>query len=93
MPTRGDRSLSPNAAKNKAHQEAESRARHLAQIESQLLQLNIERDQKKDELSKIPQHAKTGAQIRRREQLEQDTQILNKQIATVKRKLKDLSAI
>jgi len=47
-------------------------------IEANLLQLNIERDKLQSELAKIPEHAKTGAQIRRRETLEQETDILKR---------------
>ena len=37
------------------------------------MQMNIQRDKLKDELSKMPEHAKKAAQIRRREFLEQET--------------------
>ena len=47
-------------------------------VEHELLSLNLDRDKFKDELSKIPSHAKTGAQIRRRGVLEQELIIINK---------------
>ena len=37
------------------------------------MQLNIQRDKLKDELSKMPEHAKKAAQIRRKEYLENET--------------------
>jgi len=37
------------------------RAQNLQALEHNLLQLNLERDKYKDELGKIPEHAKTGA--------------------------------
>jgi hypothetical protein len=58
--------------------EAQQRTKKLNQIETQLLQYNLERDGIKDELIKIPTHAKTGAQIRRRSQLEGELSILTK---------------
>ena len=58
-----------------------------------MMKLNMERDKLKDELAKIPENAKKGAQIRRREFLEEETQLLGRQIGTLKQKLRDLSAI
>ena len=43
-----------------------------------MMQLNMERDKLKDELVKIPESAKTSAQIRRREYLEQETKLLSR---------------
>ena len=58
-----------------------------------MLTLNIEKDRLQNELSKIPEHAKTGAQIRRRETLEQETDILKRQIGTLKQKLREMQAL
>ena len=60
------RSLSPNrpsnvTQKNQDHEKAIGRAQNLQALEHNLLQLNLERDKYKDELGKIPEHAKTGA--------------------------------
>jgi len=57
------------------------------------LTLNIEKDKLQSELSKIPEHAKTGALLRRRETLEQETDILKRQIGTLKQKLRDLQVL
>ena len=57
-----------------------------------MMQLNISRDKLKDELSKMPEHAKKAAQIRRRDFLEQETQLLSRNITTLRTKLKDLQA-
>jgi hypothetical protein len=46
--------------------------------------LNLERDKYKDELSKIPTHAKKAEQIRRREHLEGEVATLTRQIGTMK---------
>ena len=64
----------------------------MATIEQNMMQLNIQRDKLKDELNKMPEHAKKAAQIRRREYLEQETSLLSRNIATLKQKLKDLQA-
>ena len=47
----------------------------------------------KDELSKIPSHAKTGAQIRRRGVVEDELSLLTKQIGTVKQRLREMNAV
>ena len=69
--------------------EHEKRQRQLQNIESNLLQLNLERDRYKAEFEKIPENAKTIAQRRRREELERELDILNKNIYSLKTKLKD----
>lgn len=58
-----------------------------------MMQLNMERDKLNDELNKIPQNAKTAAQIRRRTFLESETRLLSKNIGTLKNKLRDLEAL
>ena len=72
------------AMKHAEHEKAVQRGAQLATIEANLLQLNEERDKHKDELSKIPAHAKTGAQIRRREFLEQEIGTVARSIGTLK---------
>lgn len=62
-----------SAGDNPRFAEAERRAESLQTIEANLMQLNMERDKLKDELAKMPENAKKGAQIRRREFLEQET--------------------
>jgi hypothetical protein len=57
------------------------------------LQLNLERDKYKNELDKIPESAKTMAQIRRREFLEQELKLLNKNIGTLKSKLREMGEL
>jgi hypothetical protein len=92
-----DRNSSGNrqftGAQNRAHEEAQSRSKQLSNIEANMMQLNIEKDKLKDELNKLPLNPKKGAQIRRRETLEQETQILTRQIGTLKCKLRELQAI
>jgi hypothetical protein len=58
-----------------------------------MLEMNKERDSYKDELSKMPLHAKKGEQIRRREWCEQEVESLTKQIGIMKQKLRELNAI
>ena len=53
----------------------------------------MERDKFKAEFDKIPENAKTIAQRRRREDLERELGILNKQIGGLKTKLRELEAI
>lgn len=53
----------------------------------------MERDKFKNEFDKIPENAKTIAQKRRREDLERELQILNKNIGNLKNKLRDMDAL
>ena len=53
--------------------QATNKASQVANVEQNLMQLNIQRDKLKDELSKMPEHAKKAAQIRRKEYLENET--------------------
>ena len=59
-------------------------------IETNLLQLNLERDKYKAEFDKIPENAKTIAQRRRKEELEIELDILGKNIASLKTKLREI---
>ena len=72
--------------------QAQNKQSQISTIEQNMMQLNIQRDKLKDELNKMPEHAKKAAQIRRREYLEQETSLLSRNIATLKQKLKDLQA-
>lgn len=54
-----------------------------------MYQLNLERDKFKNEFDKIPENPKTLAQKRRREDLERELSILNKNIASLKTKLRE----
>lgn len=67
----------------------ERRERQIGNIESNLYQLNLERDKFKNEFDKIPENPKTLAQKRRREDLERELSILNKNIASLKTKLRE----
>ena len=62
-------------------------------MENNLLQLNMERDKYKNEYDKIPENPKTIAQKRRREELERELSILNKNIASLKTKLREFDAL
>ena len=53
----------------------------------------MERDKFKNEFDKIPENPKTIAQKRRREDLEREISILNKNIASMKIKLRELDAL
>ena len=53
----------------------------------------MERDKYKNEFEKIPENPKTIAQKRRREELERELSILNKNIASMKTKLKEMDAL
>ena len=65
----------------------------LENIENNLLALNLEKDKYKSEFDKIPENAKTMAQIRRRQFLEQELKLLNKNIGTLKQKLRDMGEL
>lgn len=65
----------------------------LQNVENNLLQLNLDRDKYKAELDKIPENAKTIAQRRRREFLEQELKVVNKNISTMKQKLRDMGEL
>jgi regulator of replication initiation timing len=62
-------------------------------IEQNLMQLNLEKDKAKDELSKIPSQPKKAEQIRRREYLEQEVATISKQIGVIKHKLREMNAV
>ena len=68
----------------------DKKQKQLQNIEANLLQLNLEKDKYKAEFDKIPDNAKTIAQRRRKEDLERELDILNKNIYSLKTKLKDL---
>ena len=53
----------------------------------------MERDKFKNEFDKIPENPKTIIQKRRKEDLERELGILNKNIASLKTKLRELDAI
>lgn len=74
-------------------EEYERRERQVINVEGNLLQLNLERDKFKNEFDKIPENPKTIAQKRRREDLERELQILNKNIVSMKTKLRELDAM
>jgi regulator of replication initiation timing len=57
------------------------------------MQLNLEKDKAKDELSKIPSQPKKAEQIRRREYLEQEVATISKQIGVIKHKLREMNAV
>ena len=57
------------------------------------MQLNIDRDKYKGEFDKIPENAKTMAQKRRRQFLEGELKLLNKNIGTLKQKLRDMGEL
>ena len=65
----------------------------IAQIEASMMQLNIDRDAKKMELEKIPDNAKTIAQIRRRDFLEKDLKTLGSKISSLKNRLRDMGEL
>ena len=83
----------PQTLKNQEHEKAVQRSSNLSQVEGNMLKLNQEKDKFKDELSKIPTHAKTGAQIRRREHLEKEIGSVCRSIGTLKQKLREMEAI
>ncbi len=55
--------------------------------------MNLERDKFKNEFDRIPENPKTIIQKRRKEDLERELGILNKNIASLKTKLRELDAI
>ena len=57
------------------------------------MQLNIDKDKYKAEFDKIPESAKTMAQIKRRKFLEDELKILQKNIGKMKQKLRDMGEL
>ena len=53
----------------------------------------MEKDKYKNEYEKIPENPKTIAQKRRKEELDRELSILNKNIASLKTKLRDMDAL
>ena len=62
-------------------------------VESKLLQLNLDKDKFKAEYDKIPENAKTIAQRRRREFLEQELKVIGRNLATMKQKLRAMGEL
>ncbi len=52
----------------------------------------MERDKFKNEFDRLPENPKTMIQKRRREELERELSILNKNIASLKTKLREFDA-
>lgn len=65
----------------------------LANVESKLMTLNIDKDKYKNELEKIPDNAKTIAQRSRKEFLEEELKVIGRNISTMKQKLRDLGGL
>ncbi len=78
---------------NLATSNNQSRMVQVQNVENNMMQLNIDRDKYKAELSKIPESAKTMAQIRRREFLEQELRLLGKNIGSLKAKLRGMGEL
>jgi hypothetical protein len=57
------------------------------------MQLNIDKDKYKAEFDKIPESAKTMAQIKRRKFLDDELKILSKNIGKMKQKLRDMGEL
>lgn len=70
-----------------------SRDTQLLNVEKNLLALNMERDKYKAELDKIPESAKTMVQIRRRQHLEAELKVVNKNISNMKSKLRRMGEL
>ena len=93
------KTVQPFVAKNQQQvttlnkEEYERKQRQIGTIEGNLLQLNLERDKFKNEFDKIPENPKTIAQKRRREDLERELGILNKNIASLKTKLREFDVL
>lgn len=69
------------------------RAQKLKNVEDNLLKLNMEKDKYKIELDKIPENAKTIAQIRRRQHLESELKVIGKNISNMKQKLRGMGEL
>lgn len=70
-----------------------TRDTQLQNVEKNLLALNLERDKFKAELDKIPESAKTMVQIRRRQHLETELKMVNKNISNLKSKLRQMGEL
>jgi predicted nucleic acid-binding Zn-ribbon protein len=62
-------------------------------IETNLLNLQMEKKKMSMEYDKIPESAKTIAQKRRRADLEREIKILDRNISSLKKKLRDMQAL
>ena len=85
--------LSSNAITQITKGAEPSKVVQIRNIETNLMQLNIDKDKYKAELEKIPENAKTIAQRRRREFLEQEMKVIGKNLGLLKGKLRDLGEL
>ncbi len=85
--------LSSNAIPQTTKGADPSKVVQIRNIETNLMQLNIATDKYKADLDKIPENAKTIAQRRRREFLEQEMKVIGKNLGLLKGKLRDLGEL
>ena len=76
-----------------AQEKHEKRVEQAKNIETNLLNIQIEQKKLQAEFDKIPESAKTIAQRKRREELEREINILNRNISSLKSKLRDMGAL
>lgn len=62
-------------------------------IEQNLLNLQMEQGKLVREFDRIPENAKTIAQRRRKEELDREIKIVNKNISNLKNKLREMDAL
>ena len=62
-------------------------------IEQNLLNLQMEQGKLVREFDRIPENAKTMAQRRRKEELDREIKIVNKNISNLKNKLREMDAL
>jgi uncharacterized phage infection (PIP) family protein YhgE len=62
-------------------------------LENKLMNLQMDKKRLDDELSKIPPQSRRIAQLKRKEDIELELQILNSNISTIKTKLRQLNAL
>lgn len=65
----------------------------IKKIETNMLNLQMERKRMNAEFEKIPESAKTIAQRRRKSDLEREIKILDKNISNLKNKLRGMDAL
>ena len=66
---------------------------NLKALESKLMILQMDKKRLEDELSKIPTQGRRMAQIKRKEEIELELEILNSNISAVKFKLRQVNAL
>ncbi|CDW71884.1 cop9 signalosome complex subunit 7b [Stylonychia lemnae] len=83
----------PPGIQTKQDKEREQKMEQVKNIEQNLLSLQLDQKKLQGEFDRIPESAKTIAQRRRKEELDREIKIVNKNISNLKNKLRELDAL